>query len=103
MVTHLAIISEGEIMFQGTKADLQANYGFNKVEFTLDRASAFISFIDKKYNPVLINETTLTVDTSHSPDIAAINRTLVENGAPVYRVAPAEGFEKWFMEITKKN
>lgn len=103
MVSHLAIISDGQIMFQGTKADLQAHYGFNKVEFNLDQAPVFISFIDPNFNPVLINETTLTVDTSLQPDIAAINRTLVENGASVYRVAPTEGFEKWFIEITKKN
>ncbi|MCD8539113.1 MAG: ATP-binding cassette domain-containing protein [Leadbetterella sp.] len=103
MVSHLAIISDGQIMFQGTKADLQAHYGFNKVEFSLNQASQFLSFIDPKFNPVLVNESTFAVDTSLREDIAAINRTLVENGASVYRVASTEGFEKWFMEITKKN
>ncbi len=103
MVSHIAILSEGEIMFQGSKTDLQAKYGFNKVEIQLEEAAAYISLIDKKYNPVLINENTLTVDASGRQDLPAINRTLVENGASVYRLAPVDGFEKWFREITKKN
>lgn len=103
MVTHLAIIADGEIMFQGSKAALSSKYGFNKVEIMLHKAEDFIGFIDKKFNANLLNETTIVVDTRENEEISSINQTLVEKGASVYRISPAESFEKWFMEITKKN
>jgi ABC-type multidrug transport system ATPase subunit len=103
MVTHLAIIADGEIMFQGSKAALSSKYGFNKVEIMLNQAENFIGFIDQKFNANLTNESTIVVDTADNTEISAINQLLVEKGASVYRISPTESFEKWFMEITKKN
>jgi len=100
MVTHLAIIADGEVKFQGSKEELSDRYGFDKVEIKLKNAPDFLKYID---HARLIDENTLEVDTGDIEIIARTNRTLIENGAEVYRISTVESFEKWFMEITKKN
>jgi len=100
MVTHLAIIADGEVKFQGSKEELSNRYGFDKVDIKLKNAPDFLKYVE---NARLVDQNTLEVDTSDIDIIARINRTLIENGADVYRISTVESFEKWFMEITKKN
>ncbi len=100
MVTHLAIIADGEVKFQGSKEQLSSKYGFDKVEIKLKNASKYAQFIDFA---ILIDDNTIEINTGDPEVIAAINKTLVNNGADVYRITAVESFEKWFMEITKKN
>ena len=100
MVTHLAIIAEGEVKFQGSKEELSNRYGFDKVEIKLRNAHDFLNFAERAR---LIDQNTLEIDTRDIDVIARINRTLIENGAEVYGIHRVESFEKWFMEITKRN
>lgn len=101
MVTHLAILSQGEIKFQGSIHALKSRYGFDKAVFNVENARAYLDFIDGKFGATLEGEDNILLNTSAKADLADINRVLVEKGAKVYSMGPIEGFEKWFSDITK--
>lgn len=101
MVTHLGIISNGSIKFEGSKEELTQLYGFQRTKFklnnTIDTANLFTSD-DYEWR----NNKELIVSTSSQKLIAEINSKLVENGAEVYNISSEGGLEEWFMNITKQ-
>lgn len=101
MVTHLAIISHGEVKFEGSKEKLNEIYRYQKTKFWLHDAAKFASILETHYAVELESDGTLSVTTSSSQDIASINKLLVKSGAEIYQISPAGGLEEWFMEITK--
>lgn len=100
MVTHLGIISNGEIKFEGSKEKLNELYQFQKTKFAMNDAKNFVPYLQ---NAELKNKNEITVITNSQEDIAKINKILVEKGAQIYQISPAGGLEEWFMEITKQN
>ena len=103
MVTHIGIISNGEIKFEGSKADLNELYRFQKTRFSLKNAKSFESILAEKYQVDFKNETDCEIVTNSPNQIAEINKILVTNGAEIYQISPAGGLEEWFMEISKQN
>ena len=103
MVTHIGIISNGEIKFEGSKADLNELYRFQKTRFSLKNAKSFESILAENYQVDFKNETDCEIVTNSPNQIAEINKVLVTNGAEIYQISPAGGLEEWFMEISKQN
>ena len=103
MVTHIGIISNGEIKFEGSKDDLNELYRFQKTRFSLKNAKSFESLLVENYQVDFKNETDCEIVTNSPNQIAEINKVLVTNGAEIYQISPAGGLEEWFMEISKQN
>lgn len=103
MVTHLGIISNGEIKFEGSKEQLNDLYKFQKTKFQMKNVSDFIKILNTQYDVELKSETEISVVTNSQKEIAHINTLLVKNGAEIFQISPAGGLEEWFMEITKQN
>lgn len=103
MVTHIGIISNGEIKFEGSKADLNELYRFQKTRFSLKNAKSFESILAENYQVDFKNETDCEIVTNSPNQIAEINKILVTSGAEIYQISPAGGLEEWFMEISKQN
>ena len=103
MVTHLGIISNGEIKFEGSKEQLNDLYKFQKTKFQMKNVSDFIKMLNTQYDVELKSETEISVVTNSQKEIAHINTLLVKNGAEIFQISPAGGLEEWFMEITKQN
>lgn len=103
MVTHIGIISHGEIKFQGSKEELNELYRFQKTKFSLKNAKSFEALLAENYQVEFNNETDCEIVTSSPQQIAEINKILVNNGAQIYQISPAGGLEEWFMEISKQN
>lgn len=103
MVTHLGIISNGEIKFEGSKEQLNDLYKFQKTKFQMKNVSDFIKILNTQYDVELKSETEISVVTNSQKEIAHINTLLVKNGAEIFQISPAGGLEEWFMEITKHN
>ena len=103
MVTHLGIISNGEIKFEGSKEQLNDLYKFQKTKFQMKNVSDFIKILNTQYDVELKSETEISVVTNSQNEIAHINTLLVKNGAEIFQISPAGGLEEWFMEITKQN
>lgn len=103
MVTHIGIISNGEIKFEGSKEELNELYRFQKTKFSLKNAKSFELLLAENYQVEFKNETDCEIVTSSQKQIAEINKILVENGAEIHQISPAGGLEEWFMEISKQN
>ncbi|KAB1228875.1 ABC transporter ATP-binding protein [Chryseobacterium viscerum] len=101
MITHLAIISHGEIKFTGSIKDLNELYRYNHIRIGLNQASRFISEIPENYSPKLIDENTLEVTAESKEDIIDLVKKLVLNNAEIFEIKSSAGLEDWFMEITK--
>ncbi len=100
MVTHLGIISDGKMKFEGSKEELTQLYNFQKTKFTVENAAEYLNiFENEEYE--LKNDNEISVATSSQEKIATLNTQLVEKGAKVYQIASENNLEDWFMEITK--
>lgn len=103
MVTHLAVIADGEIKFQGSKEELKELYKFQKTKFFMNNAAEFTEFLNSDYEVELKSPTEISVVTQSTEDVAKINKILTEKGAGVYQISAGGGLEEWFMELTKQN
>ncbi len=103
MVTHLGIISHGEIVFEGSKEDLNNFYKFQRTRFSVKNAEKYTGLFSPEKEVQLKSENEITLLTNSADEIAAINKKLVEAGAEVYEIIAAGGLEEWFMEITRQN
>ncbi|UHO39293.1 ABC transporter ATP-binding protein [Chryseobacterium capnotolerans] len=101
MITHLAIISHGEIRFTGSIQDLNELYRYNHIRIGINNASHFITEIPEHYSPKIINESTIEITAESKEHIATLIKNLVLNHAEIFEIRNNAGLEDWFMEITK--
>lgn len=101
MITHLAIISHGEIRFTGSIKDLNELYRYDHIRIGLNNASKFISEIPASYSPQKVDDNTIEITAGSKEDIAALVRLLVLKDAEIFEIKNSAGLEDWFMEITK--
>lgn len=101
MITHLAIISHGEIRFTGSIKDLNELYRYNHIRIGLNHASDFIAEIPENYSPKILDENTIEITAESKEDIINLVKQLVQNNAEIFEIKNSAGLEDWFMEITK--
>ncbi|SEM10466.1 ABC-2 type transport system ATP-binding protein [Chryseobacterium taichungense] len=101
MITHLAIISHGEIRFAGSIKDLNEMYRYNRIKIGLNDAAVFINEIPESYSPKMLNETSIEVTAASREDITDLVKKLILKDAAIFEVKNSAGLEEWFMEITK--
>jgi lantibiotic transport system ATP-binding protein len=99
MVTHLGIISKGQMVFQGSLQELQS---FQKESLlhihTSDNEAAFQLL--QHYNPVRKGET-LAVSFQDRGQVAAISRLLIYNDVDIFLLHPKEqNLEQLFIQLT---
>lgn len=101
MITHLAIISNGEIRFAGSIKDLNERYRYNRIRIGLNDAAAFINEIPGSYSPKMLDETGIEITAASKEDVIALVKQLVLKEAGIFEIKTSAGLEEWFMEITK--
>ncbi|WP_294201705.1 ABC transporter ATP-binding protein [uncultured Chryseobacterium sp.] len=101
MITHLAIISHGEIRFAGSIKDLNEMYRYNRIRIGLNHAETFIHEIPENYSPRLLDEAGIEITAESREDITALIKKLVLKDAEIFEIKNSAGLEEWFMEITK--
>ncbi|WP_294304652.1 ABC transporter ATP-binding protein [uncultured Chryseobacterium sp.] len=101
MITHLAIISHGEIRFAGSIKDLNERYRYNRIRIGLNNAKIFIPEIPENYSPKILDETGIEITAESKEDITALIKKLVLKDAEIFEIKNSAGLEEWFMEITK--
>ena len=101
MITHLAIISHGEIRFTGSIQDLNELYRYNHIRIGINNASQFIHEIPEQYSPKIINKNTVEITAESKEHIVTLIKKLVLNHAEIFEIRNNAGLEDWFMEITK--
>lgn len=103
LVSHVAIIDRGRILYEGTLAGLQEqnNQAINVSLKHPDEALALLS--EHNYELLEKTDTGFVLQLSTEDEIAALNRLLVLNNHEVYQLAPAEqGLESIFLNVTQK-
>lgn len=101
MVTHLGIISNGEMKFEGSREDLKQLFTHKKVSFKLHQPQDFIAKIPTIYRPSITAEQEIMVEVEEDKAIAELNKILVNHGAEVFEINAKGGLEEWFVDITK--
>ncbi|WP_018676273.1 ABC transporter ATP-binding protein [Riemerella columbina] len=101
MVTHLGIISNGEMKFEGSREDLKQLFTHKKVSFKLHQPQNFIAKIPTIYRPSITAEQEIMVEVEEDKAIAELNKILVNHGAEVFEINAKGGLEEWFVDITK--
>ena len=102
MCTHVGIISQGRLRFEGTIQDLAKSAQGCKVQLTFKQdALTWLAQIKEEYpEAVQIGEQQLTVQLNKREEIPVFISHLCNKGALLYEVKIVEGLEEWFMNLT---
>lgn len=102
--THVGIINKGNLLFQGTIADLQ-NLSKPSVKIETDNQEKTIQLLTQAGATIVQQEAqTVSVSFTNKEDIGKINALLVENGISVYAIGKErKDLENLFLDITSKN
>ncbi|MBD1385022.1 ATP-binding cassette domain-containing protein [Mucilaginibacter rigui] len=104
MATHVGIINNGELMFQGTIHDLQ-NISQPLINIETDNTVDAANLL-KRHNFTVtdINNDHLYVPFTSKQQVGEINTLLVQNNVTVYSISKQhKDLEKLFLDITKSN
>lgn len=101
IVTHVGIISNGTIRFEGSREELSQLYNFNKVEISVFNARKYVNYIDSRLNPAVLAEDLLQITTNGNNEIAEVVALLVARGARIFMVRNASDIEDRFLSVTK--
>lgn len=100
--THLAIINQGKLMFEGSLADLSLKNKNVTVEVTLDEVSKYESKLEK-FEVLKIDSKRLQFTLQHENEIPELIQNLVQNDFQIFEVTKRGGLEDWFMNLTENN
>lgn len=104
MCTHIGIINHGEIVFQGTKEELNAQMKSDEVLIQIPNAQQYESlFSENELSPTQILENEVSFKIQSDEDIPKIVAQLSTLNIPIYGVKKSENLENQFLQLTQKN
>jgi ABC-2 type transport system ATP-binding protein len=103
MVTHIGIIHEGNLLFQGTMDTLQQQQDARSgICFETENAEKTAAILRENGLLVTVNQGEVRIPVIGKEKIALINRQLVTAGVAVYRISREQSdLESIFIDITK--
>jgi len=104
MCTHVGIISNGKLRFEGTIEELGQQSGTCKIMVSLKDAEAWLPKLAIDH-PTVIQESQsqLVLELPEREAIPAFTKTLVNSGAEVYEIKILNGLEEWFMALVNQQ
>ncbi|WP_257666837.1 ABC transporter ATP-binding protein [Parapedobacter tibetensis] len=104
MCTHIGIIHEGKLRFEGRMDELSTTFGVTTLKVTLADADRWAEKLREVYPHMVVeNNQQLSIGVSGREAIPAVVRDLADRGAEVYEVRIAGGLEDWFMSLVETN
>lgn len=104
LVTDVAIIDQGKILYEGKLSGLQNGASSNELAIELNNSEAatrIIKSLNFTISSTSVNSVTLPIQTRE--EIAKINKALVENGIDVFQLKISEeNLESIFLNITNR-
>jgi lantibiotic transport system ATP-binding protein len=104
MVTDVAIIDQGKILYEGKLTGLQNGSSSNELTIELENPEAATEIIKNlSFTISSANNNSITLPIQTREEIAKINKALVENGIDVYQLKISEeNLESIFLNITNR-
>lgn len=104
MCTHVGIISNGRLRFEGTMEELAKQSGACKIQLTLKNAARWHEFLATEHaTATLENATQMILELPDREAIPEFTKTLVNKGADIYEIKIIDGLEEWFMALVKQK
>ncbi len=101
MCTHIGIIHQGRLRFEGRMTELATRFEATTLKVTLQDAVQWADKLRVDYPDVVVEGAQqLRVGLSGKEAIPAFSRKLIAEGANVYEIRIAGGLEEWFMSLT---
>lgn len=104
MCTHVGIINNGKLEYEGPIAELSERTSFCKIIITLTGAKNWFDILQKEKEDVsFINDNQIVLQLENRESIPEKIKKLSDRDAKIYEVKIIEGLEESFMKITDKN
>lgn len=104
MCTHVGIISNGKLRFEGTMEQLGKLSGACRVQLTVKDAARWQEMLSaENMEVVLDNPTQLVLNLSGRDAIPELTRSLVNKGAEIFEIRILDGLEEWFMTLVNQK
>jgi ABC-2 type transport system ATP-binding protein len=103
MCTHVGIISNGVLRFQGTMSELSQKFGSCSVSLQIKDARVWLEKLSITHTNVKAEgDDRLLLTLPDKDSIPAFVKSLLEQGALLYEFKIQDGLEEWFMSVTKE-
>ncbi|WP_116787300.1 ABC transporter ATP-binding protein [Flavobacterium psychrotrophum] len=104
MCTHVGIISNGKLRFEGTIEELGKQSGTCKVQVGLRDAAQWQQKLQQDYpTAILESASQVVLELPGREAIPAFTKSLVNNGADIYEIKVLNGLEEWFMTLINQK
>ncbi len=104
MCTHIGVINKGEILFEGTKAQLNEKLQSNEIIVQTNDAEQYREIIEPIGFPLTqILENEIKFKISSDEDIPKIVQKLTELQVPIYGIQKTKNLENQFLELTQNT
>lgn len=104
MCTHVGIISNGKLQFEGTMDELAKKSGACKIQLTLKDAPKWQELLVTDHpDAVLQSATQISLELTDREAIPAFAKSLIEKGAALYEIKILDGLEEWFMSLVNQK
>jgi len=104
MCTHVGIISNGKLRFEGTIEELGKQSGNCKIQVALKEAALWHQKLMVNYPAIILeSRSQLLLELPNREAIPAFTKDLVANGAEVYEIKILNGLEEWFMALVNQK
>ena len=102
MCTHIGIINQGKLKFEGTMKELSEQSSGYQIRVAIKDASYWVKELAQE-NMRLHNENEITVTLNNKNEVPNLINMLVGKGIEIYEVKIIDGLEEWFIQLTKNN
>jgi len=104
MCTHVGIISNGKLRFEGTIEELGKQSGTCKIRVALRDAETWLPKLAMDYPSVIQeSQSQLVLELPGREAIPSFTKSLVNSGAEVYEIKILNGLEEWFMALVNQK
>lgn len=103
LCTHVGILYNGILQFQGTMSDLKAKNSHASILVEVANLDQHFNLIQQHYpDCVQVNSNELLLKFSNKEEIPVFVNFLAQQNLSVYKIQPQGGLEEWFIDLTKQ-
>ncbi|SFO34211.1 ABC-2 type transport system ATP-binding protein [Paenimyroides ummariense] len=103
LCTHVGILYNGILQFQGTMSDLKAKNSHASILVEVGNLDQHLNLIKQNYDDcVQISENEIQLKFSSKEEIPTFVNFLAQHNVSVYKIQPQGGLEEWFIDLTKQ-